>query len=43
MGFPKMASTYCHRLHDKVGVKSDIELARMALFYGLIENVPFKT
>ncbi|VAX11314.1 BarA-associated response regulator UvrY (= GacA = SirA) [hydrothermal vent metagenome] len=39
---PKTVSTYRHRLHDKVGVKSDIELARMALFYGLIENVPFK-
>ena len=40
---PKTVSTYRHRLHDKVGVKSDVELARLALFHGLIENVPFKT
>lgn len=40
---PKTISTYRHRLHDKVGVNSDVELARLALFHGLIENVPFKT
>ncbi len=40
---PKTISTYRHRLHDKVGVKTDVELARLALFHGLIENVPFKT
>ncbi|VAX13771.1 BarA-associated response regulator UvrY (= GacA = SirA) [hydrothermal vent metagenome] len=40
---PKTVSTYRHRLHDKVGVNSDVELARLALFHGLIENAPFKT
>ncbi|HEB85849.1 MAG TPA: two-component system response regulator UvrY [Gammaproteobacteria bacterium] len=40
---PKTVSTYRHRLYEKVGVKSDVELARLALFHGLIENVPFKT
>lgn len=40
---PKTVSTYRHRLCDKVGVKSDVELARLALFHRLIENTPFKT
>ncbi len=40
---PKTVSTYRHRVHDKVGVKTDVELARLALFHGLIENAPFKT
>ncbi len=37
---PKTVSTYRHRLHDKVGVKTDVELARLALFHGLIDNAP---
>jgi len=37
---PKTVSTYRGRLHDKLGVKSDVELARLALFHGLIENAP---
>jgi len=40
---PKTVSTYRHRIHDKVGVKTDVELARLAMFHGLIENAPFKT
>lgn len=39
---PKTVSTYRYRLHDKIGVKSDVELARLAMFHGLIENAPFK-
>jgi len=40
---PKTVSTYRHRVHDKVGVKTDVELARLAMFHGLIENAPFNT
>ena len=35
---PKTISTYRSRLYAKLGVQSDIELARLALQYGIVEN-----
>jgi len=41
---PKTISTYRHRLYEKLGVDSDVELTRLAMNYGIIEaiggNVP---
>jgi len=34
---PKTVSTYRHRLYDKLGVANDIELARLAMNYGIID------
>lgn len=34
---PKTISTYRHRLYEKLGVNNDVDLARMAMNYGLIE------
>ncbi|HEC18132.1 MAG TPA: two-component system response regulator UvrY [Gammaproteobacteria bacterium] len=35
---PKTVSTYRHRLYEKLGVDSDVDLARLAMNYGIIEN-----
>ncbi len=35
---PKTVSTYRSRLYSKLNVKNDIELARKALLYGIVEN-----
>jgi len=35
---PKTVSTYKSRLHDKLNVKSDIEMIRLAIQHGLIEH-----
>jgi len=35
---PKTISTYRQRLYNKLGVQSDIELARLAMMHGVIEN-----
>jgi len=35
---PKTVSTYRHRLYDKLNVKNDIELTRLAMVHGIIEN-----
>ncbi len=35
---PKTVSTYRSRLYAKLGVQNDIELARLALLHGLVEN-----
>lgn len=35
---PKTISTYRHRVFDKLEVKSDVELARLAQQYGLVDN-----
>jgi two-component system invasion response regulator UvrY len=35
---PKTVSTYRHRLYDKLNVSNDIELARLAMTHGIIEN-----
>ena len=35
---PKTVSTYRTRLYAKLGVQNDIELARLALLHGLVEN-----
>ena len=35
---PKTVSTYRHRLYDKLNVKNDIELTRLAIVHGIIEN-----
>ena len=37
---PKTVSTYRTRLYSKLGVQNDIELARLALQYGVVESVP---
>lgn len=34
---PKTVSTYRHRLYEKLGVSSDVELARLAMNYGIID------
>lgn len=34
---PKTVSTYRHRLYEKLGVANDVELARLAMNYGVIE------
>ena len=39
---PKTVSTYRHRLYEKLGVTNDIELARLAISFGIIENTPLK-
>jgi two-component system invasion response regulator UvrY len=36
---PKTVSTYRHRLYEKLGVSSDVELARLAMNYGIIDAV----
>ncbi|HEV57696.1 MAG TPA: two-component system response regulator UvrY [Phycisphaerales bacterium] len=35
---PKTVSTYKSRLHDKLNVKSDVEMIRLAIQHGLIEK-----
>ncbi|HID50117.1 MAG TPA: two-component system response regulator UvrY [Chromatiales bacterium] len=35
---PKTISTYRTRLYAKLGVQNDIELARLALLHGIVEN-----
>ncbi len=35
---PKTISTYRQRLYNKLGVQSDIELARLAMLHGVIES-----
>jgi len=35
---PKTISTYRYRLYDKLGVNSDMELARLALRYGIMDE-----
>ncbi|MGD8483498.1 MAG: UvrY/SirA/GacA family response regulator transcription factor [Thioalkalispiraceae bacterium] len=35
---PKTISTYRHRLYDKLNVQNDIELTRLAMVHGVIEN-----
>jgi len=34
---PKTVSTYRHRLYEKLGVGSDVDLARIAMNYGIID------
>lgn len=36
---PKTVSTYKYRILGKLGARSDVELVRMAMRYGLVENV----
>jgi len=35
---PKTISTYRHRLFEKLGVDNDVELTRLAILHGMIEN-----
>lgn len=35
---PKTVSTYRHRLYDKLNVSNDIELTRLAMMHGVIQN-----
>lgn len=35
---PKTTSTYRYRLFDKLGVENDVELARLAIRHGLVEE-----
>ncbi len=35
---PKTVSTYKYRILGKLGARSDVELVRMAMRYGLVEN-----
>ncbi len=37
---PKTVSTYRHRLYEKLGVDSDVDLARLAMNYGIIDAAP---
>lgn len=37
---PKTVATYKYRIYDKVGVKSEVELLRLALRYGLVKSQP---
>jgi len=37
---PKTISTYRHRLYEKLGVETDVELTHLALRYGLMKNEP---
>ncbi len=37
---PKTISTYRARLHEKLNVKTDIELTRLAIEHGIIEGNP---
>lgn len=37
---PKTVSTYRYRVFEKVGVNNDVELTRMAMRYGLLEDQP---
>ncbi len=39
---PKTVSTYRYRLYDKLGVKNDIELAKLALRYGIMDALNTK-
>ncbi len=36
---PKTVSTYRYRLYDKLGVENDVELIRLAISHGIVENV----
>ncbi len=36
---PKTVSTYRHRLYEKLKVNSDVDLARLAMSYGIISSV----
>jgi len=40
---PKTISTYRHRLYEKLGVANEIELTRLAITCGVIENTPLKS
>lgn len=35
---PKTVSTYCTRLHEKLGVSNDVELTRLAIRYGFVNE-----
>ena len=35
---PKTVSTYRRRLFEKVGVDNDVELTRLAIRHGMLEN-----
>jgi two-component system invasion response regulator UvrY len=35
---PKTVSTYKYRILGKLGARSEVELVRMAMRYGLLEN-----
>ncbi|WP_290647683.1 UvrY/SirA/GacA family response regulator transcription factor [Aquisalimonas sp.] len=37
---PKTVSTYRYRLHEKLGVESDVELTHLALRHGMIDQMP---
>ena len=37
---PKTVSTYRYRLYDKLGVSNDVELTRLALHHGILEQNP---
>jgi two-component system, NarL family, invasion response regulator UvrY len=37
---PKTVSTYRQRIHEKIGVATDVELTRLAMRHGLIEELP---
>ena len=37
---PKTVSTYRHRLFEKLGVINEVELTRLAIAFGIIENTP---
>ena len=39
---PKTVSTYKCRLQDKLNVKGDVELVRLALQHGVLENEPLR-
>ena len=36
---PKTISTYRYRLYNKLGVETDIDLARLAMCYGVLEGI----
>jgi two-component system invasion response regulator UvrY len=35
---PKTVSTYKYRIYDKLNVKNEVELTRLAMRHGLIED-----
>lgn len=37
---PKTVSTYRYRLYDKLGVSNDVELTRLAIRHGLLDQAP---
>lgn len=39
---PKTVSTYKSRLQDKLNVKGDVELVRLAIRHGMLENEPLR-